>query len=267
MTPLMTASKTADVGSLAHYFPSPRQHLAEGAISLFACRSGAALSDGTAPPPPPLQSNDLAGCSTTANLMSTSFENGGFSPFQPSSGVETIVSTQAYRGTRAMEGHFAASPNDVFRGVGGVFGDQRIVYTRWAYKQAAGFNNSGIKKLLRFRDAGQSALMVTLAIHWGKFDWSWDGDSQTWWVDTVTPDQLRGGWHWFEVMNDMSTPGTVKAKVWIDGQLVVDAVRAYSYGGTQLGAAAINGVYNGPVPDSYEWTDDVAISTSCIAAP
>jgi hypothetical protein len=255
---------------LAFGVASSRRTLAACALLLCACSSGAAQADIVGPPPPPPPpppSNDLASCSATATIASSSFENGSFAPFDPATGLETIVSTQAYRGTHAMESHFPASSGDVGRGITGLFSSRQVVYARWAYKQAAGFDNTGIKKLLRFRDAGQNALMGTLAIHWGKFDWSWDGDSQTWWVDTVTPDQLRGSWHWIEVMNDLSTPGTVKAKVWIDGQLVVDAVRAFSFGGTQFGAVIFNGIYNGPVPDSIEWTDDVALSSNCIAAP
>ena len=80
----------------------------------------------------------------------------------------------------------------------------------------------------------------------------------------VTPNQLRGAWHWYEVMNDITTSGALHMRFWIDGVLKMDYTRAVSNRGFQFGTVDIAGVFNVPAANGTDWIDEVSMSQQCI---
>jgi hypothetical protein len=205
-----------------------------------------------------------------ADISSWGFDDGGWGPYQPVDGMtEQIVADPSARGGFSVRTQYhLTTGNGMAGGVDARF-DSRAsthLFARWSYKQQDGFDNSGIKKYLRFQGVGFNGLFGTLINNRGRLDWTWDGDPSDYYVGSPTPDALRGSWHWYEIENDL-TASPVIGRMWVDGVLVVDASNTTVTPGTVLGVIEVAGIFNAPSADGSDWIDDVAISRHCIAPP
>lgn len=203
------------------------------------------------------------------DIKSTSFENGGWdTPFADISGVgnEVIVADATAVGGHSLQLNWASGA-EMSAGAEcdfhSSFGTTQLCFLRFRLKQSVGFDNSGIKKICRFQGAGFNGIFGTLIINQSAFDFVWDGDSQDN-VPSVTPNPLRGAWHYYELMNDVRT-SPYHAKMWVDGSLVMDVTTAFTYGtAPQIGACDVCGIFNSPAANGTEWIDEIAISTQRI---
>jgi uncharacterized protein YjdB len=218
-----------------------------------------------APPPPP------PGACTAADIASWGFDDGTWGPYQPIDGsTEQIVADAT-----AIGGHdvrviwHTTSGNGMSGGVTKRFDAQasQRLYVRFAYKQDPNFDNSGIKKYMRFQGPGYNGIFGTLINDHNRFNWVWDGDSQDTYTNVgteITPDQLRGAWHWYEIMNDITVSGALHMQFWIDGVLKMDFTRAASNRGFTFGTVDVMGVFNAPSANGTDWIDEVSISRNCL---
>jgi uncharacterized protein YjdB len=220
----------------------------------------------TPPPPPP-----PPGTCGAADIASWGFDDGTWGPYQPVDGRwEAIVADPTAIGGHSMRTIYVTTTgNGMSSGVTKRFdalASQKL-YVRWAYKQDATFDNSGIKKYLRFQGPGYTGLFGTLINNHNRFNWVWDGDSGDTYENVgteITPNQLRGAWHWYEVMNDITQSGALHVRFWIDGQLKIDFTRPISNRGFQFGTVDVAGVFNAPSANGTDWIDEVSISRACI---
>jgi hypothetical protein len=157
--------------------------------------------------------------------------------------------------------------------VDATFPSHQRIYIRWAYKEDATFDNSGIKKVVLFRAPGFGAGSGMLTVYHDSFNYDMLNDAaHPFGLSTnvgpeIRPSQLRGSWHWYELVNDISTDGALKMRFWIDGVLKMDYTEPLTNGGLTMGALRLGDTFNSPVTNAFDWTDEVAISTQCIKAP
>jgi hypothetical protein len=217
-----------------------------------------------APPPPP------PGACPAPDIASWGFDDGTWGPYQPVGSTEVIVADPTAVGGHSMQSAYhTTSGVDMSSGVQKRFdalATQKL-YVRWAYKQDPTFDNSGIKKYVRFQGPGYNGIFGTMINDHNRFNWVWDGDSQDTYTNVgpeITPNQLRGAWHWYEVMNDITTTGALHMRFWIDGVLKMDYTRAASNRGFQIGSMEVAGVFNVPAANATDWIDEVSVSRQCI---
>jgi uncharacterized protein YjdB len=232
-------------------------------------QSGSATLSVTSPPPPPPPGTCPS--PVAPDIASWGFDDGTWGPYQPIDGsTEQIVADAT-----AVGGHdvrviwHTTSGNGMSGGVTKRFDAQasQKLFVRFAYKQDPTFDNSGIKKYMRFQGPGYNGLFGTLINDHNRFNWVWDGDSQDTYTNVgteITPDQLRGAWHWYEILNDITVSGALHMRFWIDGQLKMDFTRAISNRGFVFGTVDVMGVFNAPSANGTDWIDEVSISRQCI---
>ena len=143
---------------------------------------------------------------------------------------------------------------------------QRHVYARMRYKQDASFDNSGIKKLIRFQ--GPNGLVGSLIVLWGRFALAGDAlsDGSDRYINVggeVAPNAMRGGWHTLELMADL-TGGSPRYQLWIDGQLKMNHALNHATGNASIEIVHFGGTFNAPGATTKDWMDDLATSTQCI---
>jgi len=205
------------------------------------------------------------------DIATWGFDDGTWGPYQPIDGsTEQIVADATATGGHDVQViYHTTTGNGMAGGVTKRFDAQanQKMYVRFAYKQDATFDNSGIKKYTRFQGPGYNGLFGTLINDHNRFNWVWDGDSADTYTNVgteITPDQLRGAWHWYEILNDISANGALHMRFWIDGVLKMDYTRAISNNGFMFGAADVMGVFNAPSANGTDWIDEVSMSRQCI---
>lgn len=140
---------------------------------------------------------------------------------------------------------------------------RQTAYASFWYYQPANFPDNdtvigvtqGIIKLIRFRELGYGLFSGTLIITGNQYAWFYDQNAAhngNVYATGNTPDQNRGSWHLFKVFNDVSSNGTVVAKVWIDGTLVINTSQTNYNPGLTFGIVSPGGDVNAtptyPVP-------------------
>jgi YD repeat-containing protein len=221
----------------------------------------------TAPPPPP---PPPSGSCSAPNLLSHGFDNQSFSPLSGTEGAYITADATA-RGGYAVRKDWTGGSHDGST-IWANFASTRTVYARWRFKYDSRFNTDGIFKMIRFHAPNLGTMNGTLLIQWGRFVWAWDTFSSAFYQNVgseITPASLKGDWHWFEVMNDISANGTPRVRMWIDGQLKMDAAGSSTAATNNLSFGTIQwtGTYNSPAATATSWLDDVAVSTNCIGVP
>lgn len=87
--------------------------------------------------------------------------------------------------------------------------------------------SQGIVKLCRHRELGYGNEAGSFVISGNQYVWLWDQTvafgGTNFYATGNTPDQNRGSWHLFKIFNDISSAGTLTARVYIDGTLVINA--------------------------------------------
>jgi uncharacterized protein YjdB len=255
--------------------------LAAGSATITATsegKTGSATVSVTAPPPPP----PISSTCVAPNLLATlGFENGITPAFGQGANYWTarndgsmIVSDPTASGGKSFQTTWQQSPaSEQNAYVAGVLAQGVTrVHARWRYKQASNFENRGIiKKMFRTQGPGYNGLLGSLIIKDNRFVWFYDQlDAYTNYTINVgseagfTPNDLRGGWHTYEVMNDISTSGALRVRLWIDGVLKMDLTVAKSNLGKTMGVAIFGGTFNLPGQAATDWMDDLAVSTNCI---
>ncbi|MGQ0715382.1 MAG: Ig-like domain-containing protein [Gemmatimonadaceae bacterium] len=211
-----------------------------------------------------------SGSCVAPNLLQHGFDNQSFSPLAGTPGI-SIVADATARGGYSVRKDWTGGSHDGAE-VWANFASTKVVYARWRFKYDSRFDVSGIFKMIRFHAPNVGTMNGTLLIQWGQFVWAWDtfeaGFRPNVGVE-ILPASLAGGWHWYEVMNDISVDGRPRARVWIDGQLQIDAVgnSTAATNGLSFGTIQWTGTYNSPAATATSWFDEVAISTSCIGIP
>ncbi len=221
----------------------------------------------TAPPPPP---PPPSGSCAAPNLLSHGFDNQSFSPLSGTEGAYITADATA-RGGYAVRKDWTGGSHDGST-IWANFASTRTVYARWRFKYDSRFDTDGIFKMIRFHAPNLGTMNGTLLIQWGRFVWAWDTFSSAFYQNVgseITPASLKGDWHWFEVMNDISANGTPRVRLWIDGQLKMDAAGSSTAATNNLSFGTIQwtGTYNSPAATATSWLDDVAVSTNCIGVP
>jgi hypothetical protein len=234
-------------------------------------QSGSAMltvASGSPPPPPP---PGACPSPVAPDIASWGFDDGTWGPYSPVDGsTEQIVADATATGGHDVRVIWhTTSGNGMSGGVTKRFDAQasQKLFVRFAYKQDPTFDNSGIKKYMRFQGPGYNGLFGTLINDHNRFNWVWDGDSQDTYTNVgteITPDQLRGAWHWYEILNDITVSGALHMRFWIDGQLKMDFTRAISNNGFVFGTVDVMGVFNAPSANGTDWIDEVSISRQCI---
>jgi hypothetical protein len=219
----------------------------------------------TAPPPPPPPGSCVA-----PTLLSHGFDNQSFAPLSGSEGAYITADATA-RGGYSVRKDWTGGSHDGST-IWAHFTSTRTVYTRWRFKYDTRFDTDGIFKMIRFHAPNMGTMNGTLLIQWGRFVWAWDTFSSGVYQNVgteVTPASLAGGWHWYEIMNDISVNGSPRVRMWIDGVLKMDATLSSTAAtnGLSFGTLQLTGTYNSPAATATSWLDDVAISTSCIGVP
>ena len=159
------------------------------------------------------------------------------------------------------------------------------LHIRFRYKQDATTNNSGIKKTVRYRaNIGgtggqavgtfniQSDGFLFFGDNYGNGLNEWQsgyGTGDAIYVDNH-PDTFQSTWRYIEAMVDYTDTSRQKAKMWIDGVLVIDRDLA-------LGTPVPDSLYfervwmlstfNNPADTRSEWIDSVVIATGTIGMP
>ena len=159
------------------------------------------------------------------------------------------------------------------------------LYIRMHHKQDATADNGGIKKTFRFRgNVGgsggqavgtfniQSDGFLFFGDNYGNGLNEWQsgyGTSDAIYVDNK-PDTLHSTWRYLEVMVDYTDTSRQKAKMWVDGVLIIDRDLA-------LGTPVPDSLYferlwmlstfNNPADNRSEWIDEVVVATVPIGMP
>ena len=230
-----------------------------------------------APPPPPPGSTDPALLSCPApDIMSHGFDDGTLGPFLDNLNANgKIVRDPTAKGGFAVQQQWFLTPGaEQQSGVDAAFAATQKIYVRWAYKEDATFDNSGIKKVVLPRAPGFGVGSGYLTVYGDRFNFDFLDDQTAHpfgvWTNVGTeirPSQLRGSWHWYEFMNDISTSGALRMKFWIDGVLKMDYTEPLPNSGVTMGAVRFGSTFNAPVANAFDWTDEIAISSQCIKAP
>jgi hypothetical protein len=252
-----------------------RIHRAAIAVGAGALLIACAADGGAFPEPPPPSEQ----CSAP-DLVSHSFDDGTYGPFstQVQNGPMTIVSDPTATGGRAVQKQWTTGDGGAgmltatwASAADGTLSRQtQRAFASFRLKQAAGFDNSGILKLVRFQRPGFGALIGSLIISNDQFQWTWDDlDANSQWMFVnvgadLRPSQLRGGWHTFEVMNDISVSGNLHVQVWIDGVLKMNHRAPWPNRGYTMGTVQFTGTLNPPGTNGTTWIDELAVSTKCI---
>jgi uncharacterized protein YjdB len=226
-------------------------------------------------------SGDVAaadGSCPAPDLLSHGFDDGTTGAFQFGwgSGTMSIVTDATATGGRAVRKQWTSGDSDAAEIIGvWAGGDKpltkrtRRAYARFRFKQDAAFDNSGILNLVRFQAPGQGRLLGSLLILWGEYKWTWDTlrSNREMRINVgamVKPDDLRGDWHTFEVLNDITTNGQLRMRLWIDGALKMDHTSSGTNQGYYLGTVGFTGAFNAPAANATSWIDELAVSTQCI---
>ncbi len=210
------------------------------------------------------------GSCSAPNLLSHGFDNQSFSPLSGTEGAYITADATA-RGGYSVRKDWTGGSHDGST-IWANFASTRTVYARWRFKYDTRFDTDGIFKMIRFHAPNLGTMNGTLLIQWGRFVWAWDTFSSGVYHNVgaeITPASLAGGWHWYEIMNDISVDGSPRVRMWIDGQLKMDATLSSTAAtnGLSFGTIQWTGTYNSPAATATSWLDDVAVSTSCIGIP
>lgn len=155
-------------------------------------------------------------------------------------------------------------------------GTYRKIHVRIRYKQGANANNNGIQKIIRIRANanGNERAVGTINAQYGQ--WLFYGDdfgnfanhfqfAST--VATHGPNTFRGQWRYLEFMLDYTNLNQQKAKLWVDGTLVLDTtvnLNSPIYSTVNLNGIMLLGTFNSPADTRTDWIDDVVVSTGYI---
>jgi hypothetical protein len=210
------------------------------------------------------------GSCSAPNLLSHGFDNQSFSPLSGTEGAYITADATA-RGGYSVRKDWTGGSHDGST-IWANFASTRTAYARWRFKYDTRFDTDGIFKMIRFHAPNLGTMNGTLLIQWGRFVWAWDTFSSGVYHNVgpeITPASLAGGWHWYEIMNDISVDGSPRVRMWIDGQLKMDATLSSTAAtnGLSFGTIQWTGTYNSPAATATSWLDDVAVSTSCIGIP
>ncbi|MGQ0715383.1 MAG: Ig-like domain-containing protein [Gemmatimonadaceae bacterium] len=221
-----------------------------------------------APLPPPPQ----PGTCVAPTIASHGFDDGQASPFQLTEGLVLAPDATANGGWSVRKDWTGGSHDGGTVWLSFPTMPTRVVYARWRFKYDARFDVNGIFKMIRFQDPDFGRLNGTLLIQWGHFVWAWDDYEPAFYENVgpeITPASLAGQWHWYEVMNDISTDGRPRVRLWIDGHLKLDATGTSTAptNGRTFGTIQWTGTYNSPAATATSWIDDIAVSVTCIGVP
>jgi Bacterial Ig-like domain (group 2) len=209
------------------------------------------------------------------DIMSHGFDDGTLGPFENNfNAYGKIIADATATGGRSVQQQWFYTPGqEQASGVDAEFPAHQRIYIRWAYKENATFDNSGIKKVVLFRAPSFGAGSGMLTVYHDSFNYDMLNDAaHPFGLSTnvgpeIRPSSLRGSWHWYELENDITVSGALKMRFWIDGVLKMDYTEPLTNGGLTMGALRLGDTFNSPVTDGFDWTDEVAISTQCIKAP
>jgi hypothetical protein len=213
-------------------------------------------------------------------LLNANFDDGGLDGLSPwGSPSPHVVSDATARGGKAVQFDWRSGAEQNIGLLAKVNAGKKV-HVRVRYKQGAGADNSGIKKTIRVRatiDGVSDRAIGTLDIQWGRWNFFGDdfGDGNNHFQNsgseaTAGPDTFRGTWRYVELMVDYSTVGYQKARIWVDGTLVLDASIKLSQNmssNMNIDWVYLASVFNGPSNTRSEWFDDVAVSTDYIGVP
>lgn len=242
---------------------------AAGSTTVRATAAGVSASASitvNAPQSPP----PGGGACPAPDLASVGFDDRTFGSLGTSLAQGYVFDSSVKQGSYSLRRDWSSSSADQGSSVDAQFTPRQKVYARFMFREQNGFNDGGIRKVVRFREAGYGNILGTLIVQWDRFAWFYDGlESSTNYHQNVgaeiTPNQLEGGWHEFQVMNDISQSGALHFKIWIDGQLKWDYTVAASNQGAKIGLVMFGGTFNAPGANGSTWLDEVAASSSCIS--
>lgn len=142
-------------------------------------------------------------------------------------------------------------------------GKQPAAYVRFRYKLPADANLTGPMTLVQFlgpedQEIGSLNIAAGQWMHWG--DVFTDGNGH--FATGSTPADCLGKWCWVEASLDYSAETSVRARVWINGDEVLDYTRDdISYSGGIV-AALVWGWYAAPAATRSEWVDELSVGTT-----
>jgi hypothetical protein len=214
------------------------------------------------------------------SLLNTNFDNGTLGALTSwGSPAPKVVSDPTANGGKAVQFDWKSGAEQNI-GLLAEMSAGKKVHVRVRYKQGANADNSGIKKTIRIRatiDGVSDRAVGTLDIQWGGWNFFGDdfGDGDNHFQTdasraTAGPDTFRGVWRYLELMVDYSTIGYQKAKVWVDGVLVLDTTIKLAQNvssNMNIDWVYLASVFNGPSDTRSEWFDDLAVSTDYIGVP
>jgi hypothetical protein len=154
--------------------------------------------------------------------------------------------------------------------------NRQSLYTRFALKQSAGFNNNNadIAKIVRFHESNLNLIGTMIIRAGGGIEFGTDqaGDfTRVANVNLPFPgfNSFLGSWVWVEVFWDISNAGAPHAMVWVNDVLYMDQTWSTStLNGKAIGKISYDGVVNSMDGSGHtEWFDEIGISTQRMGVP